>query len=371
MNAGTRAGPIIHVVQHLTPGGLEVMALELMRVQARAHETMIISLEGDRDQTLAAWPRLQSQQNQIAFTGKRPGLDPACAFRLRALFSRLRPLCVHTHHVGPLLYAGPAARAAGVASRIHTEHDAWHLQNARRRRIVRLALAAARPIVVADAPQVADAVARAFGGQPPLVILNGVDTTRFSPGGQSDARAALSLPSSGRIVGIVARLERIKGVDLAIAALPFLPDTLLAIAGSGSQRDALKAQAAALGVESRVRFIGHIDDTAPFYRAIDILCLPSRAEGLPLAPLEAQACGTRVVAARVGGVPTAIDPESGFLVEPENPEALAQALRCCLCEIANSESAAPDHRSRVFVERTASLATMEAAYTSLIGETLL
>jgi len=361
MTSDTTLGPIVHVVQHLRPGGLEVMALELARAQAARHPTLLVSLDGDAETTLAAWPRLRSQRDQLIFLGKKPGLDPMLPVRLFSLFRRLKPCGVHTHHIGPLLYAGPAARAAGVPIRVHTEHDAWHLQNARRRRIAQLALAATNPILIADAPHVANMVAKTLKRAAPRVILNGVDMERFAPGNAADARLRLGLPEHRKIIGIAARLEPVKGVDVAIAAMQSVPDALLVIAGSGGQRGNLEKQAASLGVSDRIRFLGHVDDTALFYQAIDVLCLPSRDEGLPLALLEAQASGTRVVASRVGGVPAGVDPVSGVLVAAEDPDALAQALRCVL-----GEDTATQSSPRSFVEHTASLAAMASAYSHIM-----
>jgi glycosyltransferase involved in cell wall biosynthesis len=359
MDFARGAHPIIHVVQHLRPGGLEVVALELARAQARVHPTLVLSLDGDLETTLDAWPRLRAQQEQLVFMGKVPGVDVSLPLRLASLFLKFGAIGVHTHHVGPLLYAGSAARLAGVARRVHTEHDAWHLQDAKRRRIVRLALAAANPVLIADAPHVAEAVAHTLSCPPPRVILNGVDTERFSPGDRVAARLGLGLPGHGKIIGIAARLETVKGVDLAIDALAAVPDAMLVIAGGGSERKALQSQAASLGIAERVRFLGHVDDTVRLYRAIDVLCLPSRAEGLPLALLEAQASGARVVAMRVGGVAAGVDPDTGILVEPGKPGALGHALRTTLGE---EITASP----RPFVERTASLEVMASAYTRLM-----
>ena len=352
-------GPIIHVVQHLAPGGLEVMALELARAQsARPGGAFVLSLEGGAEQAIARWPRLAAERERLIFLGKRPGLDPALPLRLAMAFRRLRPACVHTHHIGPLLYAGPAARLAGVRARLHTEHDAWHLADPRRARLARAALLAAQPVLVADAPDVAAAVRRAIGGAPPRVVLNGVDTVRFAPRDRSAARLALELPLDAPVVGVAARLERVKGVDVAIAALARLPGpTVLAVAGAGGEEAALRAQAEALGVAGRVRFLGLLDDMAGFYPALDLLCVPSRAEGLPLAPLEAQACGIPAVAAQVGGVASALCPSTGRMVPAEDPCALAEALAAAL--------AAPHGDPRPFVLRQASLAAAADAYVEL------
>ncbi|MBZ4288949.1 hypothetical protein LAN16_24115, partial [Mycobacterium tuberculosis] len=69
---------------------------------------------------------------------------------------------VHTHHIGPLLYAGYAARLTGVQTRIHTEHDAWHLQDDKRRHLQALALKAVQPTLVADATRVYNQLRSAF-----------------------------------------------------------------------------------------------------------------------------------------------------------------------------------------------------------------
>lgn len=355
-----RMAPIVHVVQHLRPGGLEVMALELARAQDAVRPSYVLSLDGDAPQALAAWRRLQAQRGQLIFMNKRAGRDAGLVLRLAALFRRIRPACVHTHHIGPLLYAGPAARLAGVGLRLHTEHDAWHLDDPRRARLARLALRLAAPKLIADAPHVADAAARALRIPRPLVVLNGIDTSRFAPASMADCRAALGLADRGRVIGIAARLEHVKGVDLAISAMAQLPDDVsLVIAGQGSEGEALMQQVQAAGLAGRVRFLGHVDDMAGFYNAIDVLCLPSRHEGLPLSLLEAQSCGTPVVACDVGGVAAAVAPDAGRLVAAGDVAGLAAALRAVLAQ----NSANP----REFVVRHASLATSAAAYLALIG----
>jgi glycosyltransferase involved in cell wall biosynthesis len=203
-------------------------------------------------------------------------------------------------------------------------------------------------VLLADAPHVAEAVQAALGGAAPRVVLNGVDTDRFAPGDRIASRDALGVPRDARVIGIAARLERVKGVDIALAALPRVPDALLLVAGTGSEADALRAQADALRIADRVRFCGLQDDMPRFWSACDIACLPSRAEGLPLAALEAQSCGIPLVASHVGGMDSAVDHATARLVPAEDPDALAAALTAALI--------APRGDPRGFVQRTASLA---------------
>ena len=204
----------------------------------------------------------------------------------------------------------------------------------------------------------ADAVAAALGGAPPRTILNGVDTARFVPGDRGAARARLGLPCNGAIVGVAARLEMVKGVDVAIRALAALQcPALLAIAGTGSQQAALAHLAAECGVADRVAFLGHVDAMPDFYAAINVLCLSSRSEGLPLSLLEAQACGIPVVASKVGGVAAAVCPLSGRLVASEDSAGFASA-------IADAISGGPVN-PRAFVQRNGSLAATATAYLDL------
>ena len=372
------SGPIVHIVQHLVPGGLEVMVLELARAQSHHHKVLVISLEGDEARAKAAWPHLARETTPLMFLGKRPGLDLGLPLRLARVLRNVGAIGIHTHHIGPLLYSGLAARLHRNLRRIHTEHDAWHLKNRKRRILARFATEFANPILVADAPHVADAVVEAFGeAHRPLVILNGVDTDRFAPGDGVAARRALGLPERGSIIGIAARLEKVKGVDIALEALSLLPDVKLAIAGSGSERENLRQITEKLHISDRVIWLGHVDDTALLYQAVDAVCLPSRAEGLPLALLEAQSCGRVVVASRVGGVPAAIDPHSGVLVPSEDPAALADGIRSALARslllsLCQDDTLRPGSGDpRGFVIRTASLDAMETAYTNLmIGDAL-
>jgi glycosyltransferase involved in cell wall biosynthesis len=88
----------------------------------------------------------------------------------------------------------------------------------------------------------------------------------------------------------------------------------------------LEAQALALGVGAKVHFLGRIDDMPRFYQALDVFCLASRHEGLPLSLLEAQASGVRAVAFDVGGVRDALCPTTGYLVEDADEGGLTAAI---------------------------------------------
>ena len=319
---------IIQVVQHLAPGGIEAMVLELQRIYQNTDEVVIVSLEGQFRRNVRQWNALYNLNCELIFMNKAAGLQPRLLRDLTRLFRQLRPDAVHTHHIGPLLYAGLAARLAGVPSVVHTEHDAWHLQSSKRRRqLEAMALKLVRPCLVADAEHVAGVLREFFPQQPLNVIVNGIDTQRFVPGAHIRSRQMLNLPDNKVMVGCAARLVQGKGHSYLLEAMTRLPDNIhLALAGDGPLRSDLMAQARQLGVISRVHFLGNLRDMPLFYRAIDLFCLPSEAEGLPLSPLEAQSCGVPVVITDTGGCKEAICPHTGLLVEAKNAQALADGI---------------------------------------------
>lgn len=164
-------------------------------------------------------------------------------------------------------------------------------------------------------------------------IANGVDVERFAPAApdeRMDLRRRLGLPD-GKLVVFVGRLTVAKALDVLLNAWAqrdaTLADAHLILVGDGELRDDLMRQMHALGMAQSVVFTGSTHDTAAYLRACDAFVLSSRTEGMPVALLEAMACGLPCVATRVGGsVEVLEDGTSGRLVAPEDAAALAKAL---------------------------------------------
>lgn len=164
-------------------------------------------------------------------------------------------------------------------------------------------------------------------------ISNGVDLERFAPAepaARAALRRALGLPE-GPLAIYAGRLEHEKGVDVLLAAWPGvlreLPDARLLILGAGGRRAALELQARDARIAESVIFAGGATDVAAYLRAADAFVLPSRTEGLPMALLEAMACGLPSVATAVGGSAQVIaDGANGALVPSEDPTALAAGI---------------------------------------------
>ncbi len=351
---------ILQVVQHLRPGGIESIVLDLAQFAPSDEQTLIVSLEGSYQQALAVWPKLANFKNQLIFLGKQPGLQQSTVKQLIQLIKEKNVYAVHTHHIGPLVYAGVAARLAGVKHRIHTEHDAWHLGDTKRRLLQRLLIKCVQPVLVADAKMVAKNMQQHLHSKQSInIIHNGIDSDYFVPGNKSVARAQLRLPQHHVVIGCSGRMETVKGQHILIHALNRLPANIhVAFAGSGSREDELHQLVAELGLLDRVHFLGHVDQMAHFYQSLDLFCLPSLNEGFPLSSLEAQSCNIATLVTDVGASKETLSPDSGRLVRAKDPDAMAKILQ----EMLNTPVKADP---RLFVQQHANVRNMVNAYVSL------
>jgi D-inositol-3-phosphate glycosyltransferase len=162
----------------------------------------------------------------------------------------------------------------------------------------------------------------------------GVDLDVFRPGDRRAARALLGLPPDQDVVAFVGRIQPLKGPDILLRAAAELPRVHVVIVGgpSGSGRaapDGLVRLSDELGITDRVTFLPPQSraDLAQLFQAVDVVAVPSYSESFGLVALEAQACGTPVAAAAVGGLPVAVrDGISGTLVSGHDVGRWAKAI---------------------------------------------
>ncbi len=161
------------------------------------------------------------------------------------------------------------------------------------------------------------------------LVPNGIDTSVFQPGDPEEARHALDLPSDRPIVLVAGQhLETNPFKDFAtfLAALPLLPsqvkrDILVVALGTSASPETSPVEIRA------VPYVSDVEDVARYYRAADVYVHSSRADNLPLAVLEAAACGTAIVANDVGGIPEIVtDGKTGLLVPAGEAPAMAAAI---------------------------------------------
>jgi glycosyltransferase involved in cell wall biosynthesis len=172
---------------------------------------------------------------------------------------------------------------------------------------------------------------RSFLGEHALELPVGIDETRFKPG-PSSIRSKLGWTDQHRVVGYVGRLNHLKGVDLLSAAfrdvIKSWPETRLLIIGSGEEEKNIRSDLS----EELSRKIVHIErdvdheELPEWYRAMDLLVMPSRYENFSNAILEAMACAVPFLAANVGGNKMLAQTGAGWLFEPESAVSLASWL---------------------------------------------
>ncbi|HZO25923.1 MAG TPA: glycosyltransferase [Chloroflexota bacterium] len=295
-------------------------------------------------------------------TGEPGPRDPAAFIRMVRLLQRERPDVVHTFLIVAGIYGRLAAFAAGVPLVLAAEQNVY-ARKPRRHALMERALASRTYRVVACC----DVVGRFYQQQVGIprskieVIYNAV---RFGPRPRptdtETARFALRLPPDALVLGTLGRLTAQKGQRILLQAIATLsrdlPDLVLFLAGAGPLREALEAEAARLGLADRVRFLGVRRDRATLYAAMDVFVLPSRWEGLSLALVEAMGAGRAIVATNVGGNPEVVhDGQTGLLVPPDDPTALAGALgklaRDRALRTSLGDAAAVDARARFSIDQ--------------------
>jgi glycosyltransferase involved in cell wall biosynthesis len=172
------------------------------------------------------------------------------------------------------------------------------------------------------------------------LIYNAVDLERYYPGSpeeRREGRAGLDLPEEARVVLGVGRLRHQKNfsgfLEVAAALSRRRPEVRFVIAGDGPDRAGLEKLAQRLGLGDRVRFLGFVSRMRELYVASDVLLFPSHFEGTPMAVLEAMATGLPIVASRIDGTAEVLtDGVDGLLVPPGQNQVLAARLETLLLD---------------------------------------
>ena len=331
---------VLHVSQPVDAGVAAVAAQLCVDQRARGWDARIACPPGPlADRMTAAGVPVEDWR-----AARSPGASTVPEARaLRRIVDRCDPDVVHLHSAK----AGLAGRLA-VRGRRPTlfQPHAWSF-DAVTGPVARAALGwerlaarwTHRLIAVSDAELAAGRAAGVDG--PATVVPNGVDTTWFTPAPAAEARAALGLPEAPTVV-CVGRVTRQKGQDLLLAAWPRVRQTVpaarLVLVGDGEYDGP--------PLDASVRREPASADPRCWYRAAEVVALPSRWEGMPLVALEAMACGRPVVGFDVTGVAEAVG-DGGAVVPPGDLDALAGALAARLVDGGPGRSEGQAARTRV------------------------
>lgn len=209
-----------------------------------------------------------------------------------------------------------------------------------------------------------------FDLQTPIgVIPNFVDTTLFHPLAGAPRRLPALFGNDDPVLVHVSNFRPVKRVDAVVAVfakvLARRPVNLLLI-GDGPERGAVATQAAPFG--ARVHLTGRVDDLAPTLREGALLLFPSRMESFGLAALEAMASGVPVIGSAVGGLPeVVVDGEGGWLVDPDDLDAMADAALTALAPEAHAALAQGARAAALRFREDAAIDAYEALYREVLG----
>ena len=318
---------IAHLIEMDGPGGAERTVVNIASAlqAAGSQNLVIIPANGE------GWLARELADTGVAieyFRLERP-VSPTCARWLASTLRRYGAAIAHSHEFSMAVYGGWAAWRAGIPHVITMHGSRYYAGRLQRRVAMRIAVAASGQLV-AVSQQLAGHLSVDLGipASQITVVANGVRSQRPS---DSSLRAELKLARDDRLLLAVGNLYPVKGHRVLLAALALLrdrhPGVHVALAGRGELADELQAQARRDGLAERVHFLGLRSDIPNLLAGADIFVMPSLAEGLPLALLEAMFAERPIVATSVGEVPTALgEGDAGLLVAPGDPAALAAAL---------------------------------------------
>jgi glycosyltransferase involved in cell wall biosynthesis len=321
---------ILHVIAPGDAGGLEsVVRLLAIGQRYRGHAVCvaaILDLEVDGCQ-----PYLSSLEDAGVEVIRLP-IPPRAYLRERAsvgeVCSRYRPSIVHTHGYRPDVLHGDVARRLGVPT-VTTVHGfcGGGLKNRFYERVQRVAFRRFDAVVAVCRPLAESLIASGVRRSQIHIVPNAYTSTPTLD--RRTARQQLSIPEDEFVLGWVGRLSREKGADVFVDALARLVDlpVTASVLGDGPERERLRARATARGIGDRIRWHGVVPEAGSFFHAFDAFVLTSRTEGCPMVLFEAMAVRVPIVATEVGGVPDVVSPAEGTLVAPDNPGALAEAIR--------------------------------------------
>ncbi len=388
--SGSRMKPrVVRAIARLNVGGPALHVTYLTAGLADRYPTVLVAgavAPGEAD--MSAWAREQGVDvHTIPQLGRsiRPWDDLLVFMKLFRLFRRLRPDIVHTHTAKAGTLGRLAAVLARVPVRVHTFHGhvfrGYFGKNTTRLVLwTERFLARFTTCVVAISESQADEIVDQFricSRKRVRVIPLGLDLARFDVsrlrGLRGELRSEIGA-GSDPIVSIVGRLVPIKNHKLFLHAAARLRDAgracTFAVVGGGGEEGRLRALAAELGIEDRVRFLGWRSDLDRIYADSDVVALTSHNEGTPVCLIEALAAGCAVAATDVGGVREVLeDGRLGLVVPPGDPGAMAAAVATLLGDsTARREMGAAGMRAipaRFGVQRL--LADVAALYDQLLG----
>jgi glycosyltransferase involved in cell wall biosynthesis len=255
--------------------------------------------------------------------------NPVIIFYTWKLIREIKPDIIHTHLFQPRVYTSIANLFNNRSVLITQKHSIVNPKKHHIFIVLEMISIRMNKKVIAISESVKNSLTKyEFIPQHKIFVLpNCIDYQAF----HKASNRQFVRKSNELVIGTVGRLEKVKGISYLLLAMKIIltkfPHTRLEIVGDGSQAGELVEITKNLGISNSVKFFGKFTDVIPFYNKMDIFILPSILEGFGIVLLEAMAAGIPVVASDVDGIrEVVIQGESGILIPPKNPDAIASAI---------------------------------------------
>jgi glycosyltransferase involved in cell wall biosynthesis len=325
---------VIHVHKMTGISGSENHLLHLLTgLDSTRFNTVLLVLTAGGEVNGSYVDTLRERGIRVVMMPIQADVDPLLILRLVRWFRDEQPAIVHTHLIHGDLYGTLAATLARVPVLISTKHNDDDFRSRRAVRFMERRLVRSATKVIAISDWIREFVLRMTDVEPDRVVTvrYGYDPVRNDRSGRREVLERYGVPAGSKLVLSVGRLVRQKGHEDLIRAfvrvLNEIPDAWLLIAGEGDLRSDLERLAQSLGIGDRVLMPGYVNDAGRLFPACDVYAHPSWWEGFGLVLLEAMAAERPIVAAKVSAVPEIVQHgETGLLVPPKEPDALASAL---------------------------------------------
>lgn len=315
---------VLHVIARAAKGGAETFVLDLMRAYYEKgdiqHGVCALLKDGESDYRKAV-SRYTSRFTEIG-----GGLSEQLrGLRVNVLEMQPNVVVYHLNFMSAIYSLATLGAGAGNIFVFHAECDR-HYKSLRKRIAFRMSaqlLNHSRWPILVCSQAARNKLARLYGLRisRTRTYYLGVDTSKFAPcdADRGLARQEMEIPPEDFVLGCVANLTPAKNHTFLLKVFRELLGTRnlwLVVVGDGPLRRVLEEEAEECGIQHRVRFMGSRKDVPRLLNGFDVFVMTSIAEGLPLALLEALACGLPVVAPKLGGIAEVVTNEVGILYEP-------------------------------------------------------
>jgi glycosyltransferase involved in cell wall biosynthesis len=304
---------IVQIVEKLDIGGLEKIAIDLSNNLSKEHEVLIISLQSFDKDKIKKWIEINDNIIVVSLFKDKDKSNYLnilkMIIKMRNLILKFKPDVIHSHHIGPLLYS--ILSTIGIKLKIvHTEHDIWYLNNKKNLFIRKILGLIKNHKTIALTNNMEKVLNNKFNIRNTDTVFNGINLECLTY--VSDAKQKLNIDEDF-VIGCCGRIEKVKNHKYLIEQAKKHKNIRFLIAGGGSLLEEFKKES-----PSNVTFLGHQNNLSLFFSAIDVFCLPSENEGLPLSILEAYYYNLPVYSTNVGSINEIICDQKYFIKTNED-----------------------------------------------------